>query len=237
LEHNPIETLALVIPVYNESQIISDVAKEWIGCLDKLNIKYDIHVYNDGSTDETLAILNTFKKDNNHLIIHDKNNSGHGPTILEGYRENSRYDWIFQTDSDNEMSPEYFQRLWKKRKDYDILLGRRSQRYQPFSRKLISLISRLTVRLFYGDGIWDVNSPFRLMRSSVLRQHSWSIPSNTFAPNVIVSGLMCFEKRRIFEIPIPHHGRQTGEVSIRNMKLYIGSCNSFIQTVMYRVKL
>ena len=36
-----------------------------------------------------------------------KTNSGHGPTILLGYRENSDCAWVFQMDSDDEMGPEF----------------------------------------------------------------------------------------------------------------------------------
>lgn len=227
--------LAIVIPVYNESQIISTVINDWITCLNNSGIPADIHLYNDGSTDNTLDELAAFKN-NDSVFIHDKQNSGHGPTILKGYRDNSSYEWIFQIDSDNEMSPDNFEQFWIKRSNYDILLGSRSQRSQTFIRKMISLVSRLSIRIFYGSGIWDVNAPYRLMRGSVLSNQILRIPTDTFAPNVIISGLMCKENRRVMEIPLPHNERTTGEVSLRKFRLFMAAFKSFLQIILFRIK-
>ena len=76
-------------------------------------------------------------QENKDLIVHDKLNSGHGPTILQAYRENSDADWIFQTDSDDEIGPEQFEDLWRSRDNYDFLIGRRV-RLRPASCKKIN---------------------------------------------------------------------------------------------------
>lgn len=103
--------LAVVIPVYNEEGAIENVINKWTKELNSLGIDFQIHVYNDGSKDNTLQILKHIAKKNNRLILHDKKNSGHGPTIILGYRENSNVKWIFQIDSDDEIKPETFEDL------------------------------------------------------------------------------------------------------------------------------
>jgi len=229
------DEVAIIIPVYNEEGIIKTVLDKWTNELVKIGVEnFEIHVYNDGSKDNTLKILEKIALNNNALVIHDKVNTGHGPTILTGYRENIDKDWIFQTDSDDEMSPEYFRYLWKKRNDYDFLIGKRDNRSQPTLRKIISFISRITVRLFYGQGIWDVNSPFRLMQTTKLRDTIYNIPRDTFAPNVIISGIACLKKLKVLEITVPHQNRQTGEVSLKKFKLPKAAFKSFSQTIKYR---
>ena len=104
--------LAVVIPVYNEEEIISTVLSEWYQKLKELEINFEIHVYNDGSKDNTLKNITETSEQLEKVIVHDKENSGHGPTILMGYRENSHAEWVFQVDSDNEMSPDEFSRVW-----------------------------------------------------------------------------------------------------------------------------
>ncbi|MBC8376468.1 MAG: glycosyltransferase family 2 protein [FCB group bacterium] len=230
-----VETLALVIPVYNEAEVISDVINAWNTCLDGLGIIYTIHVYDDGSTDTTLEILKELSREIDPLDIHTSENQGHGPTLLKGYNHSHSETWIFQTDADDEMSPEFFNKLWSHREEYDFLLGRRSQRTQPLPRKLISLISRCVVHLFYGRGVWDVNSPFRLMRTSVLSPIIAKIPINTFAPNLIISGMVNLKKVTYFETLIPHHERQTGNVSIRKFRLFMAALKSFWQTIHFRL--
>ena len=149
-----------------------------------LNIDYHIHAYNDGSKDNTAKILMEFAaKAAGRLIVHDKPNSGHGPTILKGYRDNaSNYEWIFQIDSDDEMGPENFHSLWDQRSNYDFLIGIRDGREQPLPRKIISLVSRLCVRVFYGKSVWDVNSPYRLMRSDKFKELYNRIPQTHLLP-------------------------------------------------------
>ena len=46
--------LAVVIPVYNEREIIAEVIKDWNNVLEPLSISYSLNLYNDGSKDDTL---------------------------------------------------------------------------------------------------------------------------------------------------------------------------------------
>ena len=159
--------LAVVMPVYNEEGAIRNVLLKWTQELERLGIRFEIHVYNDGSKDGSLKMLRELAGQNPRLVVHDKKNSGHGPTILQGYRENSETPWIFQIDSDDEIGCESFQEFWEKRESFDFLIGARVRPNQPLPRKVISSFSRVTVRIFYGKKVHDVNSPFRLMRSEI----------------------------------------------------------------------
>ena len=142
-------------------------------------------------------------------------------------------DWVFQIDSDDEMAPESFPALWVKREAFDFLVGRRAGRRQPLARKVISFVSCGCVRLFYGRGVWDVNTPYRLMRAAAFAPLYAAIPANTFAPNVILSGLAARLKLRAFEMPVPQHDRTTGEVSIKKWKLLKAAARSFAQTIAF----
>jgi len=226
--------LCVVMPVYNEEGAICDVLTDWIDTLDALHITYEIHAYNDGSKDQTSEILHRFASNKPQIVVHDKKNSGHGPTILQGYREQAAHcEWIMQIDSDDEMKADAFDQLWRRREDFDFLVGIRDGRAQPLPRKIISFVSRLAVLAFYGSGIWDVNSPYRLMRSEAFRIIFKLIPDNTFAPNVIVSGCVAKTKMRFFEYPVAHGDRTTGEVSIKKWKLFKAAMRSFFQTIRF----
>ncbi len=227
--------LAVVMPVYNEEEIIFKTINRWTQELESNKINFQIHVYNDGSRDDTLRRLKEIEKHNKALFVHNKTNNGHGPTILLGYRENSDAEWIFQIDSDNEMDPRYFSELWHKRKDYDFLIGRRDGRRSRFSRRIISLISRIAVRIFYGCGVWDVNSPYRLIKTWKFKDIFFKIPDRTFAPNVIISGIACYQKNiKIIEIPVMHQNRRTGKETVKKWKLFNAALKSLYQTIIFR---
>jgi dolichol-phosphate mannosyltransferase len=224
----------VVMPVYNEAECVCDVLDDWIKELSLLAISYRLLVLNDGSKDNTAEVLAHYARNPNIRVI-NKKNSGHGPTILQGYHlAVPEAHWVFQVDSDNEIKAEQFQKLWTEREKYDAVIGIRDGRQQPFSRKIISAVSRLVVRVFYGQGVADVNCPFRLMRTEVLKQILQQIPSNTFAPNVAISGFFALRKDRLLNQPIRHTNRQTGEVSIKKWKLLKAATKSFMQIIQIR---
>ncbi len=235
--HQNRERLCVVMPVYNERDAIGKVLQKWDVALSRLDVDYEIRAYNDGSKDDSLAVMQAAAAQSRtgRVKIIDKINGGHGNTILTGYRAAvaDGFDWVFQIDSDDEMGPESFEELWRRRSEYDFLVGRRDGRIQAWPRKIVSFISRLCVRLFYGRSVWDVNSPYRLMRVPSFAEFFGSIPLSTFAPNVILSGLAGRSGLKCYEKLVPQHDRTTGEVSIKKWKLLKAAAKSFAQTILF----
>ena len=99
---NEIE-VAIVIPVYNEEKIISEVIKQVINGTKDFNKK--IILINDGSKDSSLIEIKKYSIEKDIIII-DQKNEGHGPTIIKGYNEALKYNpkYIFQMDSDNQIN-------------------------------------------------------------------------------------------------------------------------------------
>ena len=233
------DRLCVVMPVYNEREAIGGVLVKWSEELDRLGVDYVIRPYNDGSKDDSLAVMKQVAASLPRVEVRDKPNGGHGPTILQGYREAAAdgFDWVFQIDSDDEMGPESFAQLWLRRNDYDFLVGRRDGRKQALPRRIVSFVSRLVVRLFYEKGhVWDVNAPYRLMRVVALREVFTRIPEKTFAPNVILTGEVARLKLTAIEISVPQRDRTTGEVSIKKLKLLKAAARSLFQTVKFALK-
>jgi glycosyltransferase involved in cell wall biosynthesis len=228
--------LVLIVPVYNEAGAISKVLDKWIDKLNRLKINFEIHVYDGMSKDNTLEIVNNYSKKYRQIVVHSVAHIGHGPTILLGFRENKDAEWLFQIDSDDEMDVSAFDSLWNKGNEYDFLIGRRSGRKSSLSRKTVSFISRMVIRLFYGKGVWDVNAPYRLMRTEKFSPLFDIIPDSALAPNLIISGMACLKKFRILELSVPHQNRLTG-VSINVWKLFKVAVKSFCQTIEFRFKL
>lgn len=228
------ERLCVVMPVYNEEAAIGGVLRKWHEALSALGVDFEIRAWNDGSRDNSLMAMQLVADElGPRVVIRNKPNEGHGPTLLRAYRDaaDAGFDWIFQVDSDDEMGPERFATLWEQRVEHDFLVGRREGRRQAWPRKLVSWVSRFCVRVFFGKGVWDVNAPYRLMRTTSFRDYLARIPSDTFAPNVILSGLAVHDRLRMLEIAVPQHERTTGEVSIRKWKLLGAATKSFAQTV------
>ena len=228
--------LMVVMPVYNEEECIEAVVRSWREKIATLTPNFVILVLNDGSKDGTAAALQSFEGDAQVRVI-NKTNSGHGPTILQGYRiAAAEAEWVFQCDSDDELPPDYFPRLWEKRAKYDALFGIRAHREQDSARRLLSAGSRLVVKTLFGRGVRDVNTPYRLLRSSILKPLAEAIPDDTFAPNIIISGVFSRRKLRIYNTPVPHENRKTGTASLTSSKVWKVAFKSLRQTLAFRDK-
>lgn len=229
--------LALILPVYNEEEVIENVIQKWSETFENLNIDYKIFAYNDGSLDKSSEILHKIEQKNEKLIVINKNNSGHGTTILRGYRECcENFEWIFQTDSDNELGTDGFVQLWENRANYDFLTGKRIYKKRALSRKFVSYIAKLLVQILCGEGVSDVNCPYRLMKTEKFKELFKKIPHDTFAPNVIISSIVNKQKLTFFELPVKWSERTTGSVSIKKIKLFKASIKAFWQTVDFVLK-
>ncbi|MEI8011530.1 MAG: glycosyltransferase family 2 protein [Candidatus Omnitrophota bacterium] len=224
--------LVVVMPVYNEAGIIGKVVVSWVSMLETLGITYELRVYNDGSKDGTTEILDNLAGQYGTLRVFHKPNSGHGPTLMMGYAAAARdAAWVFQTDSDNEISADIFPSFWRERAACDLVVACRKGRIFSWSRRLTTGVSFWTVRLLFGKGVDDVNVPYRLMRAPVLAGFLAQIPAEMMVPNVVLTGLFCRRGKGIYVIPAAYAHRQTGVVSIRHWKLLRFAVWSFIQTL------
>ncbi|MDQ7822238.1 MAG: glycosyltransferase family 2 protein [Candidatus Eremiobacteraeota bacterium] len=229
--------LVVVLPIYNEKELVFPVLSSWISVLERLSSNFLILAINDGSSDGTEQALSAFA-DNSSVEIINKANSGHGPTILMGYRKAMKLaPWIFQCDSDDEMKAESFPELWENKDRYDVLYGARMGRTQSLARRIVTLCAGFTVKMLYGHGVKDVNTPYRLIRSTLLEEIINEIPDDTFAPNVIITGALHDRGARSLYVPIPYHPREKrGGGELVNYRLIRASLISFIQTVQWKQK-
>ena len=222
--------LSLVLPAYNEAPRIAAVVDEWAAALAPLGIAYDLVVYDDGSTDDTPQVLASLVRRHAAMTVVRHDNRGHGPTVLRAYRE-ARGHWIAQADADGEIDVRGFAALWYARAGADLIVGRRDGRTSPLVRRLITAVSSLTVRVAFGPGVQDVNCPFRLMRAEAIRPLLAEVPDDTFAPNVVLSGLAVARGLRVMERPVRPLVRRRGTGSLGGLRAVGAAITAWRQTV------
>jgi len=229
------QQLAVVIPVYNEAACIRRVVESWLCVLGEQGIDFRIIVIDDGSSDRTAEELDAFASASCLDIIH-KANSGHGPSILLGYSEAaSQAEWVFQCDGDGEIDACFFPAMWEARDNCDAVMGIRRYRRQALARSFISSCSRFVVHALCGGAVEDVNVPWRLIRARVLSLFLPEIPEGTFAPNIIISGMLSLGGFCVENVPVEHKPRSTGAGSLGGWRLWRSAIKSFGQTLSWRV--
>lgn len=211
-----------VMPAYNEAENIEETIKQWYPVVEKLQeggADSKLVIANDGSKDNTFAIMEDLKEKYPLFEPLDKPNSGHGATVLYLYRYaiSNGADYVFQTDSDGQTNPEEFWQMWDNREKYDFQIGHRLGRQDGGSRVFVTRTLRLVVWLMFHEWVTDANTPFRLMRTDKLQPIMDVIPQDYFLCNVAISAIAVKWNYKIGWYKITFKPRQGGVNSI-NMK-------------------
>jgi dolichol-phosphate mannosyltransferase len=208
--------LTLVIPTYNEAGSIGQVIREWHDAIQECIPvrKFRMLVVNDGSTDETLKILEKMQSSYLELIVHSQPNRGHGQACLEGYKMAAALgsEFTMQIDSDGQCDPIFFREFWEKRGDV-CLYGRRFQRLDGLFRKGISLCLRWALYILARTRLHDANVPYRVYPSSWAAEAAAQVPATFDLANIAVA--LILESRGNTELPIHFRERSGGTASVK----------------------
>ncbi|MDL1965810.1 MAG: glycosyltransferase, partial [Candidatus Desulfofervidus auxilii] len=144
--------LSVIIPAYNEEARIKNTLEKIHSYLKNQDYTYEIIIVNDGSTDNTWALVNEIaQKIKEVRILKNEKNRGKGFTIKKGFL-NAKGKYLLFTDADLSTPIEEVEKLisWLK-KGYDIAIGSRAlkeshiQIHQPWYRELAGRIFNLFV--------------------------------------------------------------------------------------------
>jgi glycosyltransferase involved in cell wall biosynthesis len=215
-------TLYIVIPAYNERDTIRQVIEQWYPVVEKVGGGSRLIIVNDGSKDDTFAIMQDCAESKPQFVPLTKENSGHGSTILYAYYYALEHnaDYIFQTDSDGQTVPDEFWIFWEQRNNYDMVIGHRKSRQDGISRVFVTKVLKLTLRVCFGVSVTDANTPFRLIEAEKLKENIGFVPKDFNLSNVILSVIYAKKKLRVKYVPITFKPRQGGENSINLKKIF-----------------
>ena len=216
------DKLYIVIPAYNEEENIKTVINDWYPIVEKVGNGSRLVIIDDGSKDSTYEIIKELSNTLEALEPITKPNGGHGATILYGYKYavDNGADYIFQTDSDGQTLPDEFWPFWENRKEWDMGIGKRKGRQDGVSRIFVTKTLKFVLWLFFHVRIKDANTPFRLMKASVLKEQLHLIPEGYNLSNVMISVIYARRGLKVHYRPITFRPRQGGVNSI-NMKRII----------------
>lgn len=172
----------------------------------KLAQPYEIIFVNDGSTDNSAAILaEVFDSDRAVQVIHFRQNFGKTAALAAGFCH-SRGEIIITLDADLQDDPaEIPAMLNKLNEGYDLVAAWRYPRRDPINKTLPSRIFNWAVSLFSGVYLHDFNCGFKAYRRAVTKQTPLYSDFHRFIP--VLAADRGF---RIAELPVQHHPRHSG---------------------------
>lgn len=211
-EKSPVD-ISIVMPVFNEGNIVETVLLDWNQNLIEMGLNYEIIVINDGSLDGTGRVLDKLRRELPQLRVIHQLNTGHSQAIRRGYSL-ARGQYILQCDLNGRYEPEDFARLWEVKANHRMVVAHRTHRLDSFPRRLFSSVLRRLTHWIGGVNLQDPNVPFRLFKKEPVTNFLRTLPPGWRYVNLALSIYISKETpQRIIEVKIPFRKRSLGKSS------------------------
>lgn len=210
-------SISVFFPCYNDAGTIAAMVIRAIQTLREITDDFEVIVVNDGSSDDSLLILQelTCVYPREFRIVNHERNRGYGGALRSGFAAATK-EWVFYTDGDAQYDARELKLLAAKiSDDVDLINGYKIKRRDPFHRVVIGLAYQYFVKFLFGLKLTDVDCDFRLMRRAIF--DIVTLESN--------SGTITFEMMkkiqdagfRMVEVPVQHFYRQYGKSQFFNL--------------------
>lgn len=170
--------LSIVIPAYNEAERIVPTIQQFHKYLSDKQMRFEIIVVDDGSTDDTVAVVSRLQQEMPRLsVIPLAANKGKGNAVRQGMLAARGSVRLF-SDADGSTPVEEIDKLLKtlERGDTDIAIGSRYMQEsevvvaQPKFRVLWSRLANKLVQRMLLPGIADPHCGFKLFTAEAAQK-------------------------------------------------------------------
>lgn len=161
--------LSVVVPVFNEADNLDELYNQLCEALRGLH--YEVVFVDDGSTDESYAILTKLHaKDQRVKVIRLAGNFGQHAALSAGI-ERAQGRAIVGIDADLQCDPHDIPRLLAKIEEgYDVVSGWRYHRQDRLFRRVFSYVANRTIGMVTGVRLHDYGCPLKIMSAEVAQQ-------------------------------------------------------------------
>jgi len=219
--------LSIIIPVFNEMKTIISILNKVMNVKLIDDIKKEIIVVNDCSTDNSEEIIDEYIKNNkskeNIIQITHKKNKGKGASLHTGINY-ATGDFLIIQDADLEYDPEEYNVLLKPVVDdvADVVYGSRFGGSKPhrilffwhsIGNKFLTFLSNMFTNL----NLSDMETCYKLFRTDMVKSLNLKEKRFGFEPEVTAK-VSRVKNVRIYEVGISYYGRTFDEGKKINWK-------------------
>jgi glycosyltransferase involved in cell wall biosynthesis len=206
-EKEKIPQLSIIIPAYNESQNLSELIPVVTDVLVKTGREYEIILIDDGSTDDTVQVVNEMIRTDAHIkMVEMLTNSGKANALQVGFHL-AKGDIVITMDGDLQDDPLEIPRFVEQIENgYDLVAGWKKVRKDPLEKTLPSRLFNKVTSVMVGLSLHDYNCGFKAYKRTALKNLRLYGDMHRFIP-----ALLFKQGFKIAEIPIEHHPRIHGK--------------------------
>lgn len=207
-------TLSVVVPAYNEEKNISEAVSAIRAELKALNICHEIILVDDGSYDQTGTIMRELSAAAPETVryLGLTENRGKGAALASGFAL-AKMEWLLMMDADLQIDMYALPLLLTHTDAADFIMGFRQQRNDPVARRIFSKLYGLLILSLFGIRCHDLNCPFKLIRSNVIKEAG--LQSAGFFIDVEIIHNAMAKAKSIREVAVVGRGRKHGSSSVR----------------------
>lgn len=203
------DSVSVVIPVYNESRNVEELSKSLFNVFHNHKLKdWEVIFIDDGSTDNTFAVLQDQRKDNPNLkIIRLRRNFGQTAALAAGFDHVAK-EIIVTMDGDLQNDPKDIPRLLEKiQEGFDVVSGWRKIRKDPLLSRIIpSKLANFLISKVTGVKLKDYGCTLKAYRREVLKDINLFGDMHRFIP-----ALVSWKGINMAEIEVAHYPRKEGK--------------------------
>jgi len=205
--------ISIVIPVYNEEANLKPLSRELREVLDGLGRPYEIIFVDDGSVDQSFAILKEAASHDPQIrVIRFTKNTGQTAAFDAGFRA-ARGDIVVTMDADLQNDPHDIPRLLEKIEEFDVVCGWRYKRRDPWIKIVSSKIANFVRNILSQEEIVDTGCSLKAFRKECLQNIKLFNGMHRFLPT-----LTKMEGFTVTQVKVNHRPRRFGttKYNIRN---------------------
>ena len=164
--------LSVVIPVFNEEESVERLLQEVHAALKPTGLSYEIVLIDDGSRDNTFALLEQHAKSDATLtLVKFRRNFGQTAAMQAGF-DHARGDIIATIDADLQNDPADIPRMMEFiHQGHDMVAGWRAHRKDAFlNRRLPSMLANFLISWITKVKLHDYGCTLKVMKSDVAKE-------------------------------------------------------------------
>jgi glycosyltransferase involved in cell wall biosynthesis len=223
---------SVVIPVFNSARSLAELHRLLAETLQALGKPYELIFVNDCSLDDSLAVLQELKKNDQRLIVIDlSRNFGQQNALLCGFNYCAGQ-YVITLDDDLQNPPQEIAKLFARiNEGYDAVFASYRRKKDKIYKNLGSrLVRRLTQKIFNLKNDLRFSS-FRIIRREIVEEIK---RMNT--PYPYISGMILTVTRKVANAEVEHKKRQFGRSNYSLRKLVKLALNLLINYSTYPLK-
>jgi len=199
--------ISIIIPVFNESESIAYLLEEVKSVMEVNELNYELIVVNDGSEDNTHAVLVELTKNIKELLVISlRKNYGQTAAMAAGF-DISRGDIVITLDGDLQNDPNDIPKLISEiNTGYDLICGWRFDRKDKLiNRRIPSKIANKLIAKVTGLKLHDYGCSLKAFTKEIIDDVKLYGELHRFLPI-----LASIEGARIKEVKVNHRSRKYG---------------------------